>query len=382
MGKRFGRAGHCRRPLTDPVHPPAIDEAELSAFGPGYGECILVHLGLGEWMMVDSCTKRGHQPALDYLESMGVDPAISVRLVVATHWHDDHVRGISDAVERCSSAKFVTSAALKDDEVLAGFGKQQPGRFGKVTSGVDELATSLKLLERSGNRDRLRFAIANEVVYRRAGVVPCHVEALAPAHPVLGRAFSDLVKRLEAALDNVAPRRVSKPERNDAAVVLWIEVANATILLGADLEETDEDETGWTAVIGCREGTARKSEVFKVPHHGSPTAYQPLVWRNLLIDEPEAVICPHQRGSNELPSDEDLATLCRLANVHVTAEPRRPAAAIKDGRARRPAVPEFGRVTLRRRPGDACDWAVSYEVPARFACIDKPTRPEVGRQAR
>jgi len=343
----------------------------LSAFGPGYGECILVHLGLGEWIIVDSCRKRGRQPALDYLESMEVDPATSVRLVVATHWHDDHVRGIADAVDRCASAKFVSSAALKHDEVLVGFGKQQAGRFGKVTSGVDELAASLKLLKRSGGRDRLRFAIANEVMYRRDGPVSCHVEALAPAHPVLERAFSDLAGRLEAALDNVAPRRVSKPERNDAAVVLWIEVANATILLGADLEETEEDETGWTAVIGCREGTERKSEVFKVPHHGSPTAYQPLVWRNLLIDEPEAVICPHQRGSNNLPSDEDLAALCRLANVHVTAEPRRPAPSIRDGRPRRLAVPEFGRVTLRRRPGDVCDWAVSYEPPARLACPSK-----------
>jgi hypothetical protein len=361
--------------LTVPVEPPAPDEAELSAFGPGYGECILVHLGLGEWMMVDSCVRRGNQPALEYLRSMGVDLSRSVRLVVATHWHDDHVRGISTAVDECTGAKFVSSAALKVDEVVAGFGQQQPGRFGKVTSGVDELATVLKHLERAGDRDRLRFAIANEVMYRRTGDVPCHVEALAPGHPAMQRAYDQLARELKAAMDNVTPRRVSKPERNDAAVVLWIEVANATILLGADLQETDEVETGWTAVIGCRPDPQRRSEVFKVPHHGSPNAYQPLVWRTLLIDEPEAVICPHHRGSTELPSEQDLELLCQQANVHVTAEPRRPTPSIRHGRPSRPAIPVFGRVTLRRRPGDVCDWAVSYEPPARFACPDKQAMP-------
>lgn len=368
MDRSFARTGSRCRALTVPLTPPAPDEAELSAFGPGYGECILVHLGLGEWMMVDSCTKAGRLPALDYLEAMGVDPSRSVRLVVATHWHDDHVRGISAAVERCTSARFISSAALQVDEVLAGFGRQQPGRFGRVTSGVDELGAVFKYLKRSGERDRLRWALANGVMYRRGGDVGCHVEALAPAHPALARCYGQLAALVNAASDDLIPRRVPKPERNDSAVVLWVEVADATILLGADLQETDEDETGWTAVIGCRRGTERRSEVFKVPHHGSPNAYQPLVWRDLLIDEPEAVLCPHHRGSNQLPSRDDLDRLCRLANVHVTADPERPAPSIRQGRPGRLAVPDFGRVTLRRRPGDVCDWAVSYQPPAQFAC--------------
>jgi len=31
------------------------DEIEVSVFGPGYGESILVHLGAGKWVIVDSC---------------------------------------------------------------------------------------------------------------------------------------------------------------------------------------------------------------------------------------------------------------------------------------------------------------------------------------
>src|SRR5438067_455186 len=37
------------------TEPPDSSELELSVFGPGRGECLVVHLGAGEWMVVDSC---------------------------------------------------------------------------------------------------------------------------------------------------------------------------------------------------------------------------------------------------------------------------------------------------------------------------------------
>jgi hypothetical protein len=47
--------------------------------GPGYGESIIVHLGDGEWMIVDSCVQRLDQgnpqsAAVAYLREIGVDP--------------------------------------------------------------------------------------------------------------------------------------------------------------------------------------------------------------------------------------------------------------------------------------------------------------------
>lgn len=117
----------------------------------------------------------------------------------------------------------------------------------------------------------------------------------------------------------------------------------------------------------CRQGIDRRSEVFKVPHHGSANAHQPLVWKNLLVDEPEAVVCPHECGANQLPSEDDLDRLCRLATVHLTAPPR-PAPSIRRGRLGRIAVPDFGRVTLRRRIGSDANWTVTYAPPAQPGC--------------
>ena len=38
-----------------PSQRPATNEVEISLFGPGYGECIVIHVGENEWVIVDSC---------------------------------------------------------------------------------------------------------------------------------------------------------------------------------------------------------------------------------------------------------------------------------------------------------------------------------------
>jgi len=67
---------------------PQIDELEISLFGPGIGECIVVHLGNRQWMVVDSCMNVGRtEPiAVNYLNQMGVDVESDVKLVVVTQW--------------------------------------------------------------------------------------------------------------------------------------------------------------------------------------------------------------------------------------------------------------------------------------------------------
>ena len=85
---------------------PASDVIEVSIFGPGKGESIAVHLGSNQWLIVDSCVDQidRSNPALRYLESIGVDLSADVRMVVGTHAHDDHIAGISEIFARCESA--------------------------------------------------------------------------------------------------------------------------------------------------------------------------------------------------------------------------------------------------------------------------------------
>ena len=106
--------------MTTESTPPEAGEFELTLFGPGYGESIVLHVGDGVWVIVDSCIDNDRAPrALRYLEGIGIDPAQAVALIVATHWHDDHIRGMGRLVDACSQAAFCCAAALCQKEFLS-----------------------------------------------------------------------------------------------------------------------------------------------------------------------------------------------------------------------------------------------------------------------
>src|SRR5258707_5632727 len=93
---------------SDRRSPTGAYEIEVSVFGTGFGESIVVHMGMNRWMVVDSCRDpetRSPMP-LEYLAEIGVDLADSIKLIVATHWDDDHIDGIGELFYRAKSAVF------------------------------------------------------------------------------------------------------------------------------------------------------------------------------------------------------------------------------------------------------------------------------------
>ena len=102
-----------RKPLAD-------NELEITVFGKGYGECLLVSCGSNEFIVIDSFvnnyTKR--PIALDYLDAIGLDSK-QIKQIVMTHWHKDHIDGISDILKVASSeAKLVISPIIKIEKFL------------------------------------------------------------------------------------------------------------------------------------------------------------------------------------------------------------------------------------------------------------------------
>jgi glyoxylase-like metal-dependent hydrolase (beta-lactamase superfamily II) len=100
---------------------PPEDELEINIFGPGYGECCLIHFGGGGWIVIDSCvnTDDDRPAALTYLDRIGVNSAEHVRLIIVSHWHDDHIRGLSSLLKACTAARFCASSALNSAEFVA-----------------------------------------------------------------------------------------------------------------------------------------------------------------------------------------------------------------------------------------------------------------------
>jgi len=139
--------------------PPSAHELELSVFGPGTGECVVVHLGDGDWIVIDSCIEResGTAVALSYLRELGVPVEKSVRLVVATHWHDDHIGGLGELFETARTAKFVNSAAhpLKNLVRLVTLG----AKTGPASSATVEFHKVTEVLEARRHQGEKRDSV-------------------------------------------------------------------------------------------------------------------------------------------------------------------------------------------------------------------------------
>ena len=301
---------------------PESGDLEVSVFGPGRGECITIHLGCGEWIVVDSCVDpaTGRAAALRYFEDIGVDPASAVKKVVVTHWHDDHIRGVSDVFEAAQDAEFVCSGKL-DPFILnvVAAGREVSGVLGG--SGVDEFSRVLEVIRarrqprQSTESAGPRWAQEGTILFRSTDRRrPAEVWALSPSAGTQTRQMHEVAGFLPKAAQ--PQRRASvRVGPNQRSIVLWVTAGEHSVLLGGDLEDSTNPAVGWGAVVTSNLRPTGRARVFKVPHHGSANADNPSVWAKMLTERPVAVLTPFAGGRKPLPSDEDIARLCTRTDL-------------------------------------------------------------------
>lgn len=290
--------------------PPDDDELELSLFGPGFGECLLIHAGSGNWIIIDSCINaENNVPAsLFYLHQIGVDAATAVKRVVVTHWHDDHIRGMGKVLRSCPSARLCIPMALHKGDFVKAIVDIDDAFSGAVSSGVSEIR---QVFESAQMRVNPILASENSVVWAERGAQLAHaadveLRALSPSG-LQGLAMLDRVASLirgstAGGILGRAPRSGS----NDLAIAAWLCCGSHTLLLGADLEVHANPACGWNAVKSIAgQLPGEKAAVFKVPHHGSSNGHDAEVWADMLEPNPIAVLTPWTHGSG-LPSQADL----------------------------------------------------------------------------
>ena len=273
---------------------PEPDEVEVSLFGPGYGESALIHIGNGKWVIVDSFLDEESEPiALAYLRDLGFDPAEAVLFIVATHWHDDHIRGMAKLVEFCAGATFCCAAALRTHEFLAAVGALESKPSSVAGSGVQELYEVFSLLTNRSSRPV--FAMSSRRIFNYGG---CQIWSLSP----FDKEFAGFLQEVGNLVPNPleAMRRIPPLTPNKLAIVLWVKVGETVLLLGSDLERP-----GWLDILEDGERPRPKASVFKIPHHGSENAHEDRVWNEMLHSEPIAALAPWRRGGRELPKNRD-----------------------------------------------------------------------------
>lgn len=305
--------------------PPNQADLELSLFGPGIGECLVAHLGFGNWMVVDSClNEAGDRPiALDYLEELGVDVNRQVKLVVVTHWHDDHIRGISQVVRAAGDSHFACSAALQTKEFLQLVANDEI-KLVEHSSGVDEFSEVLSILElRSGKRRRSGpdyWAHEGMRLYYDQTQGPVEVHALSPSAQTVTDSLGGFAKLLPSEGESI--RRFPCVTPNDRSVALLVTSAKMHFLLGADLETGNDVRRGWRAVIESRVRPNAISSGYKVAHHGSGNADLEEIWTLLVVKNSRALLTPYARGRQPLPSEADVRRIkSNTQHVYCTVWP-------------------------------------------------------------
>ena len=297
---------------------PRADELELSVFGPGRGECIVAHLGENSWMVIDSCLDaKGNPVALSYFELLGVNPSTDVKIVVASHWHDDHIRGMAELLKACGTAKFVCSEALSLAEFASLCEVSYATRLVKHTSGSYELAKIFKEVRPDGADV---WASENKVIsITNLGGVEVKVEALSPSAFVQATAKVHLASLMPQAGEPF--RRFPDHSPNDLSVVVRVTYGDDAFVLGGDLEVLEDDRAGWRAILK-NDLPFKKASAYKVSHHGSPNAHLDDIWTTILKPNAISVLAPYASLKVPRPRLEDRDRIKALTNnVYCTKWP-------------------------------------------------------------
>lgn len=300
---------------------PDPDQIEFILFGPGYGECAMIHLGENQWIIVDSCLnkKTGKPAALDYFQSIGTPPEEAVKLIVISHWHDDHIRGLSDIVLSCPKTSICCSSALTKEDFIAHILHYKNIMLKNASSGVKEIT---KILEISKDRPQIpiKRAIANRLVLDlplQGTAHSCKVTTLSPSD----KEFDNFLKEIGSLVPVKGRKKTRAPslEPNDTSVAIWIEVGDVKLLLGSDLEEKNSPLSGWCAIVKSKERPEGKASVFKIPHHGSLTGHNDNVWSDMVIQSPFAILSPFRNAGTILPMTHDVSRILGLtSNSYIT----------------------------------------------------------------
>jgi len=273
-------------------------------------------LGYRRWFIIDSClcpeTKK--PIALSYLQGLGVDASRDVIGILITHWHSDHIAGAYELLKACSKAKLHCSSALMSREAISIASLYKKDIFSNTDIEIREFSQIIKFLFETKDRERLVLVKNRHAFFDYRQEVSTRLVALSPSDVATTQAIAKLatlkIKEGDQRVRNIVPE-----SENLNAVALHFTFGNLSIVLGADLEETGNPQTGWSAIFNSNiisELSLPVASLFKVSHHGSQTGHHDKIWQELLTEKPLSITTPYSRS--HLPKTENIIRLKALSS--------------------------------------------------------------------
>ena len=314
---------------------PALNIAEVTLIGTGggYGESIVVHIGDNKWIVVDSCIdpKTKTSLPLAYLKQIGVNVDADVKLILCTHWHDDHILGLSSLLSECSTATF--SMARPND--LKKFLRLIKLDYTKSKSKISNSSTVEfnKCLDIIETRNAvLKHASSDKVLYsQKFNGFTNQIISLSPSDYTLQQ-FDAEISTLITEFGRSSMKIVSKSP-NAKSVAIFVKLGDHRVILGADLEVSiDNDKEGWVHILDNNQVIDKGSGLFKIPHHGSENGYYSRIWNELLLSKPTSKLTPWNK-KNKLPQDDMLKKYAsHTNNLFMTSSLKEPTPKKRDNK--------------------------------------------------
>jgi len=311
---------------------PTPNEIEISVFGCGFGECILVHYNT-DWFIIDSFILNEKKEvfdveiselnanknstntresftsipvALKYLQSINVN-LDQVKLILASHWHTDHTEGLCETIQKCHYASFfITSTITKK---TFPFFKESERFIQQNPNSTHEVNSIFKYFKKNKKR-KINKAYKELPLFKSKDI---EIYSLSPSMETNDYFFNNLLKHIDQKIK--APDKDEIREyANRTSVVLLIKLKKYSILLGSDLEHLNDPEMGWNGVLNTYGIKNVKSHIFKIPHHGSENGHCEDIWVKHLIENPIAISTSFTSLVDPLPTLKDVERIKKYTN--------------------------------------------------------------------
>lgn len=303
------------------------------------------------WVAIDSMLAGGEAVALRYLRHRGVDPS-HIEIILATHWHSDHILGLDQLVTAAPNARFMYPNVHSTTQL-----KQIAAAGEKYASSTRPAAGQAfaAVLRALGNRPAKPVGSSTVLIQHRS----VRLLTLSPTDHAVAQGLT----ALGAHLDRLrAGRPVRIPKPNATSVAAFLVASTHCAVFGADL--IDHPLYGWDRAVIETEGQrgSTRGRLLKIPHHGSKGADATSIWSDLMDHRSVGGVSPY--SPSRLPSRADLRRVAGRGCIpHVASTTAGFGAAASHVAALGPdvEVDDSGTMALRFTPV-AAGWDVHPEL--------------------
>ena len=297
--------------------PPKLNELEICAFGPGYGESVLLYIPYVGWGIIDSCevkiNKKTFVLPLQYLlESFPDKEKPELAFIVLTHPHEDHYKGLDKIIDNYPGGikRICRYNGVGIRELRYYLIRQKIGHIEQLPGLIDVFEAFQNATKKKGSHERFLSELTNVFEYNNVnvegfGITNIILKALSPSSESATKYSEMLFKVIPKSGESL--KFVNDSAHNLISVCLLLTIGDIQVLLSGDLENYPSEGMGWKCIVRNADCPILWTNLNKVAHHGSKSGFNDSAWEaHKSKGKPISIITPFIKGNTYLPEPDDI----------------------------------------------------------------------------